>query len=190
MMATLASASLRADRKAARVQAALAKAVPRQHGRAGQVDGKCPRGREQEGSRIGRNRVGDLAPSRPERRQPRQEQQPGQTHADHGALPRAPAQGEQDEQVDGGILQEVHAVGEYASAWLKCHHPDVFCAALLNSQPMGFYAPAQVVRDAQEHGVLVRPVCVNRSRWDCTLEPRAAGDGEDGGRGESGGTRG
>jgi len=60
----------------------------------------------------------------------------------------------------------------YASAWVKCHHPDVFCAALLNSQPMGFYAPAQVVRDAREHGVEVRPVCVNASRWDCTLEPR------------------
>jgi len=59
----------------------------------------------------------------------------------------------------------------YASAWVKCHHPDVFCAALLNSQPMGFYAPAQVVRDAQEHGVEVRPVCLNASRWDCTLEP-------------------
>ncbi|WP_149536633.1 error-prone DNA polymerase [Siccirubricoccus phaeus] len=59
----------------------------------------------------------------------------------------------------------------YASAWVKCHHPDVFCAALLNSQPMGFYAPAQVVRDAREHGVEVRPVCVNASRWDCTLEP-------------------
>ncbi len=60
----------------------------------------------------------------------------------------------------------------YASSWLKCHHPDVFCAALLNAQPMGFYAPAQVVRDAVEHGVEVRPVCVNMSRWDCTLEPR------------------
>ncbi|MGI4801847.1 MAG: OB-fold nucleic acid binding domain-containing protein, partial [Janthinobacterium lividum] len=59
------------------------------------------------------------------------------------------------------------------SSWMKCHHPDVFCASLLNSQPMGFYAPAQVVRDAQEHGVMVRPVCVNASRWDCTLEPRA-----------------
>ena len=58
----------------------------------------------------------------------------------------------------------------YASSWLKCHHPDVFCAALLNAQPMGFYAPAQIVRDAQEHGVEVRPVCVNASRWDCTLE--------------------
>jgi error-prone DNA polymerase len=59
----------------------------------------------------------------------------------------------------------------YASSWMKCHHPDVFCCALLNAQPMGFYAPAQIVRDAREHGVEVRPVCVNRSRWDCTLEP-------------------
>jgi error-prone DNA polymerase len=50
-------------------------------------------------------------------------------------------------------------------------HPDVFCAALLNSQPMGFYAPAQIVRDAQAHGVEIRPVCINASRWDCTLEP-------------------
>jgi error-prone DNA polymerase len=58
----------------------------------------------------------------------------------------------------------------YASAWVKCHYPEVFCVALLNSQPMGFYAPAQVVRDAREHGVEVRPVCVNASRWDCTLE--------------------
>ena len=58
----------------------------------------------------------------------------------------------------------------YASAWLKCWHPDVFCAALLNSQPMGFYAPAQIVRDAQTHGVKIRPVCINASRWDSTLE--------------------
>jgi error-prone DNA polymerase len=64
----------------------------------------------------------------------------------------------------------------YASSWVKCWHPDVFCAALLNSQPMGFYAPAQIVRDAQVHGVEVRPVCVNASRWDCTLEP-ATDDG-------------
>jgi error-prone DNA polymerase len=62
----------------------------------------------------------------------------------------------------------------YASSWLKCWHPDIFCTALLNAQPMGFYAPAQIVRDAREHGVEVRPVCVNASRWDCTLEP--AGD--------------
>ncbi len=66
------------------------------------------------------------------------------------------------------------ALVAYASAWLKCWHPDAFCAALLNSQPMGFYAPAQIVRDARDHGVEVRPVCVNASRWDCTLEP--AGD--------------
>jgi DNA polymerase III alpha subunit len=63
----------------------------------------------------------------------------------------------------------------YASAWLKCHHPAVFTCALLNSQPMGFYAPAQLVRDAREHGVEVRPVCVNASDWDCTLEPDGRG---------------
>ncbi len=59
----------------------------------------------------------------------------------------------------------------YASAWMKYHHPDVFCASLMNAQPMGFYAPAQIVRDAREHGVEVRPPCINASRWDCTLEP-------------------
>jgi error-prone DNA polymerase len=61
----------------------------------------------------------------------------------------------------------------YASSWMKCHHPDIFAAALLNAQPMGFYAPAQIVRDAREHGVEVRPVCVATSQWDCTLEPSA-----------------
>lgn len=59
----------------------------------------------------------------------------------------------------------------YVSAWLKCYYPDVFCAAILNSQPMGFYAPAQLVRDAREHGADVRAVDVNFSNWDCTLEP-------------------
>src|SRR5690348_1440713 len=59
----------------------------------------------------------------------------------------------------------------YVSAWIKCFHPDVFACALLNSQPMGFYAPAQIVRDAREHGVEVRPADVNFSQWDCTLEP-------------------
>ncbi|WP_051203044.1 error-prone DNA polymerase [Sediminimonas qiaohouensis] len=63
----------------------------------------------------------------------------------------------------------------YISAWLKCHHPAAFTCALLNSQPMGFYAPAQLVRDARDHGVEVRPVSVNHSTWDCTLEPRADG---------------
>jgi error-prone DNA polymerase len=58
----------------------------------------------------------------------------------------------------------------YASAWLKAHHPAVFACALLNAQPMGFYAPAQIVRDAREHGVTVRPVCINASYWDCALE--------------------
>jgi error-prone DNA polymerase len=62
------------------------------------------------------------------------------------------------------------ALVAYASSWVKCHHPDVFCAALLNAQPMGFYAPAQIVRDAREHGVEIRPVDINASRWDCTLE--------------------
>lgn len=58
----------------------------------------------------------------------------------------------------------------YASSWLKCHYPDVFCAAILNAQPMGFYAPAQLVRDAEDHGVEVRPVDVNLSDWDNGLE--------------------
>jgi error-prone DNA polymerase len=61
----------------------------------------------------------------------------------------------------------------YASCWLKAKYPDVFCAALLNSQPMGFYAPGQLVRDAREHGVEVRPVDVNLSDWDSTLEEAA-----------------
>ena len=61
----------------------------------------------------------------------------------------------------------------YASSWVKCHHPDAFCAALLNAQPMGFYAPAQIVRDARQHRVEIRPIDVNHSRWDCTLEEAA-----------------
>jgi error-prone DNA polymerase len=58
----------------------------------------------------------------------------------------------------------------YVSSWLKHHHPAAFCAALLNSQPMGFYAPSQLVQDARRHGVEVRPPEVNASDWDCTLE--------------------
>jgi len=80
----------------------------------------------------------------------------------------------------------------YVSAWLKCHYQAAFTCALLNSQPMGFYAPAQLVRDARDHGVPVLPVDVNFSHWDCTLEhldpscsPRA---GEDGKRTEPGGS--
>jgi len=73
---------------------------------------------------------------------------------------------------------ESHAVSfaklVYVSAWIKHHHPDVFCAALLNSQPMGFYQPAQLVRDAREHGVEVRGPDVLLSDWDSKLEPSAA----------------
>jgi error-prone DNA polymerase len=63
----------------------------------------------------------------------------------------------------------------YASSWIKCHYPAVFTCALLNSQPMGFYAPAQLVRDAKEHGVQVLPPDINLSDRDCTLEPDGAG---------------
>jgi error-prone DNA polymerase len=63
----------------------------------------------------------------------------------------------------------------YASAWMKCRYPDVFACALLNSQPMGFYAPAQIVRDARDHGVEIREIDVNASEWDCTLEPAEDG---------------
>jgi error-prone DNA polymerase len=69
----------------------------------------------------------------------------------------------------------------YASAWLKCHYPAVFACAILNSQPMGFYAPAQLVRDAKEHGVAVRPVDIASSEWDHTLESDGPGDGNGGG---------
>ncbi|MFC3068106.1 error-prone DNA polymerase [Phenylobacterium soli] len=71
---------------------------------------------------------------------------------------------------------ESHAISfallVYASAWVKWKHPDVFCASLLNAQPMGFYQPAQLVRDAREHGVEVRPPDVMFSDWDCTLEEK------------------
>ena len=74
-----------------------------------------------------------------------------------------------------------HAAGfakiAYVSSYAKRHHPDVFCAALLNAQPMGFYAPAQIVWCARNHGVEVRPVDVNHSHWDCTLEEPAGGRG-------------
>jgi len=77
----------------------------------------------------------------------------------------------------------------YVSSWLKCHYPAAFACALLNSQPMGFYAPAQIVRDAVEHGVTVLPADVNHSDWDCTLEdissphhPREGRDDEEGWR--------
>ncbi len=64
----------------------------------------------------------------------------------------------------------------YVSAWLKHYYPAAFAAALINSQPMGFYAPAQLVRDARQHGVIVRPIDIHASHWDCTLEPVEPGD--------------
>jgi len=63
----------------------------------------------------------------------------------------------------------------YGTAWMKCHYPEVFTCALLNAQPMGFYSPATIVEDAKRHGVEVRPVDIQASRWDCTLEPAAEG---------------
>ncbi len=69
------------------------------------------------------------------------------------------------------------AILAYASSWVKWHHPDVFCCALLNAQPMGFYAPAQIVRDARDHGVEIRPVDINLSEWDSTLEECPASRG-------------
>ncbi len=89
------------------------------------------------------------------------------------------------------ILEQVKGFGEYGfpeshaasfallvyvSGWLKRHHPEAFCAALINSQPMGFYPPRSLVGDAQRHGVQVRPVDVVHSDWDCTLEPQGAGE--------------
>src|SRR5438477_4663246 len=66
------------------------------------------------------------------------------------------------------------AILVYVSSWVKWYFPEAFAAALLNAQPMGFYAPAQLVRDAREHGVEVRPPDVNASDWDCTLEATGA----------------
>lgn len=78
---------------------------------------------------------------------------------------------------------ESHAAGfallAYDSSWIKRHHPDAFLAGLLNSQPMGFYAPAQLVRDAREHGVTVLPVDVTVSAWDCVLEGEGEVEGGD-----------
>lgn len=65
----------------------------------------------------------------------------------------------------------------YVSSWLKCHYPAAFTCALLNSQPMGFYAPSQIIQDAQRHGVALLPVDINASEWDCTLEPAKSAKG-------------
>lgn len=75
----------------------------------------------------------------------------------------------------------------YASAWLKRHYPTAFACALLNAQPMGFYAPATIVDDAKRHGVRVLPVDVRHSDWDCTLERQEGGPAQSGGETRSGG---
>ncbi len=72
----------------------------------------------------------------------------------------------------------------YATAWLKCHHPEAFACALLNAQPMGFYSPATIVEDARRHGVRVLPIDVRASDWDCSLEPVAPGSEPGDGVGE------
>lgn len=92
-----------------------------------------------------------------------------------------------DEEFAGRIFQQLEGFGEYGfpeshaagfaqlayfSAWLKCHEPAAFLASLLNSQPMGFYAPSQLIQDARRHGVEVRPVDILASDWDATLETR------------------
>ncbi len=98
-----------------------------------------------------------------------------------------------DEEFAHNLFEQIRGFGEYGfpeshaasfallvyiSAWLKHYYPAAFAAALLNSQPMGFYAPAQLVRSASEHGVEVRPVDVAASRWDCTLEERTGAEGD------------
>lgn len=92
-----------------------------------------------------------------------------------------------DEEFAGRVFKQICGFGEYGfpeshaasfallvyvSAWIKRYYPATFCAALINSQPMGFYAPAQLVRDAREHGVFIRSIDVNFSNWNCTLEDR------------------
>lgn len=72
----------------------------------------------------------------------------------------------------------------YVSAWIKCYYPEVFTASLINSQPMGFYAPSQLIRDAREHNVRVLPIDVNESEWNCTLQ-ESGGEGERGSGGEN-----
>jgi error-prone DNA polymerase len=99
-------------------------------------------------------------------------------------IPRMIAQGIPEEFADR-VFSQIRGFGEYGfpeshaasfallayvTAWLRCHHHEAFTCAILNSQPMGFYTPATLVEDAKRHGVDVRPIDVNKSRWDCTLE--------------------
>ncbi|MDD5325972.1 MAG: error-prone DNA polymerase, partial [Polaromonas sp.] len=104
----------------------------------------------------------------------------------HDRLVNAMVQRGYDAEFAEGIFRQIQGFGEYGfpeshaasfaklayiSCWLKCHEPACFLAAMLNSQPMGFYAPSQLVQDARRHGVEVRAVDVSHSDWDCTLEP-------------------
>ncbi|KPK17140.1 MAG: DNA polymerase [Myxococcales bacterium SG8_38] len=103
-------------------------------------------------------------------------------------IPRMIAQGIPEEFADR-VFSQIRGFGEYGfpeshaasfallayvTAWLRCHHHEAFTCAILNSQPMGFYTPATLVEDAKRHGVEVRPIDINKSRWDCTLEERDA----------------
>ncbi len=111
----------------------------------------------------------------------------GELHVFHDRIVQGMVQRGYPQEFAQGIFRQIEGFGEYGfpeshaysfalltyiSAWLKCHEPEAFLAALLNSQPMGFYAPAQLVQDARRHGVVVLPVDVGHSDWDCTLEPQ------------------
>lgn len=110
----------------------------------------------------------------------------GELHLFHDRIVQGMVQRGYPQDFAQGIFAQIEGFGEYGfpeshaysfalltyvSAWMKCHEPEAFLAALLNSQPMGFYAPSQLVQDARRHGVCVRPVDARHSHWDCTLEP-------------------
>ncbi len=116
----------------------------------------------------------------------------GNIHAFHGKFVQGMAARGYDEDFAERCFKQIEGFGTYGfpeshaasfallvyvSAWMKHYYPAVFAAALLNSQPMGFYAPAQLIRDAREHGVEIRAPDVNASGWDCTLEPASDGKG-------------
>jgi error-prone DNA polymerase len=114
----------------------------------------------------------------------------GQVHAFHERIVEGMVARGYEREFAEGIFKQILGFGEYGfpeshaysfallayvSAWMKCHEGAIFLAALLNSQPMGFYAPAQLVQDAKRHDIEVRPVDVSNSDWDCTLERREDG---------------
>jgi len=114
----------------------------------------------------------------------------GELHIFHDRIVQGMVQRGYTQEFAQAIFRQIEGFGEYGfpeshaysfallsylSAWMKCHEAEAFLAALLNSQPMGFYAPSQLVQDARRHGIEVRPVDVRHSDWDCTLEPQAPG---------------